>query len=343
MASSSIYCSIVLWRFSLSNVFRGADGSTKARYLNPIPCRKLFFSSVPRAAICVPVLHPHTDANKGRAQLAATGSSLTWKASAILNGLVVDVAEGPFYSLMNPEGFGGERSGATLERLSSGDGDEVQGKDNAGDEDEIEQDEEEESDTVGGSFEGNVFLDASANLRPGASISAIPLVGQILKPNRLVSVTQKHIPKNRHSWTLLNDDWLHRAVVDSDVDQLETALNGMGEVLYVHPRQAKLYAGRSRPVSATDKSGIDRGRSQSRSPSPSRTAVLPDHKITVGVEPEISVMTGVRVPSADPDFIPTRDDGLIATSKSGFRVLVTADHVNDKEIIMVSKRCALDT
>jgi hypothetical protein len=328
MASSSIDCSVVLWRFSLSNVLKGPDGSTKARYLNPIPCRKLFFSSVPRAAICVPVLHPSTDANKGRAQLAATGSSLTWKASAILNGIVVDLAEGPFYSLMNPEGFGGERSGATLERLASGDGDETQA-----DEGKDADDSDEDDDTAAGSLEGNTFLDSSSNLRPGASVPAIPLIGHILKPNRLVAVTQKQIPKNRNSWTLLSDDWLHRAA-DTEVDQMETALNGLGEVLYVHPRQAKLYAGRSRPSSA-DRSGIDRGRSRSRSPSPSRTAALPDHKITVGVEPEISVMTGVRLPTDDPDFVPTRDDGLIATSKSGFRVLVTADHVNDKEIVVV--------
>ena len=314
LVTSSTDYSMVLWRFMLSKVCQGPDVvGVGCRYLSPTPCKRLFFSSIPRDGICFPVPFSEEIASStvvGRGDLKTTGSTIVWRVTALLNGVAANVAESPFYNLLDTNGFNGEQTGATLEsRVYNSDIDN-------GDEDYL------------GGEEANF---CAGELEEGTLLQMISTSGAVLKPSRLAVLTPKQIDEKNNSWALLNTDWLHRNVEDQANTQLETSLLGVGQLVLRPEETGKISESiqELRPVSSQERS---------RAPSPKnassisgvREKRIPDHKVDIGVDEDISIMTGIRLPSDSPGRLePARNDGLLAVMKNGFRMLVTSEQADN--------------
>lgn len=319
LISSATDRSLVLWRFSLSKVFQGPDSLFGgSRYLTPTPCRRLFFSSIPRDGICFPVIDNDAVMTAG-GSLKATGSTRTWRVSTLLNGVVVTAAQAPYYTLFDATGFNGEQTGATLETaLMNTSMDEGVNDD----QEQVEPDE----------------FDTGSSTKPGSVLQMMPVSVMVVKPSRLAIIAPRAIGDKINSWTLLNTEWLHRNAEDQANTQLETSLKGVGEFASKVTDTFRLFETfqGSRPSSANNEAV--RRRDHSKSPDHHRrTPTLPDSKVDVGVDGEISVMKGVRLPDDVPDKpSPIRNDGLVPVMKNGFHVLVTANQLDNVSAIVAN-------
>lgn len=299
-ATCSTDCSIVLWRFTpLSKPSR----TENSLFITPVPCRRLFFSTSPEAAIAYPIpssAAPSEDHNVG------TGSRLVWRLSTIIRGAVTTVSESHYYSMFDSSGFGGESTGATLEPRGL-----------ASDEAYDEADEFISLAHAELSNQLNQFLETQMEA------STMPTIGNVVLPNKLITLTPKCLDSGLSSWNLLHSKWGQRIeVTDVPTGAIETRLSGLGEILTEHPRHDKLYRAIELPA-------------RPRSPSPERLIAeiprapgLPQRKIELGTDPEISAMPRLNRPDSIAPIATVQADGTMKMLVNGLYIVARPDQVD---------------
>jgi hypothetical protein len=291
--------SIVLWRFTPLSKPSRLENSL---YITPVPCRRLFFSTSPEAAIAYPI---SSQASLAEDQAMATGSRLVWRLSAIIRGAVTTVSESHYYSMFDASGFGGENTGATVE---------VRGL--ATDEESSVSDEFISIAHQELSNQFNTFLETQMEA------SMMPTIGNVVLPNKLITLTPRSLDPGMSSWNLLHSKWGTRTEVSAvQKGTVETRLDGLGEILTEHPRHDKLYRAVDIPT-------------RPRSPSPERILSniprapgLPQSKVELGVDTDISAMPRLTKPDSVAPTVTTKTDGTVKMLVNGLYIVAKPDQV----------------